>query len=58
MRRMPEKKLGRPPASGVPRDVEIRVRATPAEAEQFKAVGVEAFRRWLKSAYARIAKPR
>lgn len=54
-------KRGRPPAAGKPRDALIQIRATPDEAEAFKAVGVERFRRWLHAAHARLkggAKPK
>lgn len=57
MRRMETPpKRGRPPEAGKPRASLIQIRATAEEAEQFKAVGVGAFRRWLKSAYARLMK--
>lgn len=47
-------KRGRPPAAGKPRDALIQIRATAEEAEAFKAVGVERFRRWLKGAILRV----
>jgi hypothetical protein len=49
------RKPGRPPAAGEPRTETIKIRATPAEAEGFDALGGPAwFRRTLKAALARL----
>jgi hypothetical protein len=51
-----KRKLGRPPEAGTTRDKLIQIRATAAECEQFKALGVTRFRRWLAQAYLRTTK--
>jgi hypothetical protein len=51
-----KRRLGRPPEAGTTRDKLIQIRATAAECEQFKAVGVTRFRRWLAQAYLRTTK--